>query len=106
MTDFFDLKLEAIFNLKYQLDRPQIDLTMEINAKEFSNKEITVTYDPSLCSLSGRCIKELSEVFMNSVIPWVDINGASPDSIQKQVNRCPSGALKFHLNRKLEHSEL
>lgn len=86
-------------------NQPQIDYIMEINAKEFSNEEITVTYDPCVCILSGKCAKELSEVFMNSVIPWVDLNGSTTDKIKKQVNKCPSGALKFHLNKILEISE-
>ncbi|MFL1011303.1 (4Fe-4S)-binding protein [Flavisericum labens] len=77
---------------------------MKINAKKFSNEEITVTYDPIVCTLSCKCAKELSEVFMNSVIPWVDLNGASTDRIKQQVKRCPSGALKFHLKKKLELS--
>ncbi len=69
---------------------------MEINANEFSNKEITVTYDPCICQLAGKCYSELSEVFMESVIPWVDLNGASAEAIKRQVKRCPSGALKFY----------
>ncbi|NJX14656.1 (4Fe-4S)-binding protein [Tamlana crocina] len=69
---------------------------MEINANKFSNKEVTVTYDPCTCKLSGRCYKELPEVFMDSVIPWVDLEGAPAEAIQEQVNRCPTGALKFH----------
>ncbi len=69
---------------------------MEINANKFSNKEVTVTYDPCICKLSGRCYKELPEVFMDSVIPWVDLDGASAEAIQEQVERCPTGALKLH----------
>lgn len=76
---------------------------MEINAKKFSNDEITVTYDPCKCALSGICSKELSEVFMNSVIPWIDLEGSSVEKIKKQVKKCPSGALKVYQNKaKLE----
>ena len=74
---------------------------MKINAKEFSNSDITITYDPRACIQSETCAKELSNVFRNSVIPWVDIDGASTKKIIKQVRKCPSGALKCHLNQKV-----
>lgn len=73
---------------------------MEINSREFRNKELTITYDPCLCSQSGICAKGLSNVFRNSVIPWVDIDGDSTDKIIKQIKKCPSGALAFHKNKK------
>lgn len=74
---------------------------MEINANQFSNSEITVTYDPTVCINAGRCARELPDVFRTSVIPWIDIDGASSDKIIEQVKKCPSGALKFHHNQKV-----
>lgn len=65
----------------------------------FSNADITVTYNPSQCVNAERCAKELSAVFRNSVIPWIDLDAASTDRIIKQINRCPSGALKFQMRR-------
>lgn len=79
----------------------QIDLLMEINANQFSNSDITITYDPIVCINAGRCAKELSDVFRTSVIPWIDLDGASSQRIIEQVKKCPSGALKFHLNQKV-----
>ena len=78
---------------------------MEINAKEFSNNDITVTYDPCQCTLSEVCAKELSDVFSNTVIPWINLDNATKtESIINQVKRCPSGALKFHPNNKKKAS--
>ncbi|MFY0715111.1 (4Fe-4S)-binding protein [Seonamhaeicola sp. NFXS20] len=77
---------------------------MEINSKEFSNKDITVTYDPCICKLSGKCAEELSEVFSNSIIPWVNLENTETKRIIEQVKRCPSGALKYFKNKKLEIS--
>lgn len=74
---------------------------MKINAKEFSNNDITITYDPCACIQSEICAKQLSNVFRNSVIPWIDIDGASTQKIIKQIGKCPSGALKFHMNKKV-----
>lgn len=73
---------------------------MEINAKEFSNKDITVTYDPCICKLSGKCARELSEVFSNSIIPWINLDNTETKRIVQQIKKCPSGALKYYENQK------
>ena len=54
---------------------------MDVNANVFSNKEITVTYEPRCCVNAGICARQLSEVFRNSVIPWIDLDGASNNKI-------------------------
>jgi len=72
---------------------------METNATFFSNNEITVTFEPCVCIHAERCAKELSTVFRNSVIPWIDLDGASTQQIIKQVKKCPSGALKYYQNK-------
>ncbi|GAA4945248.1 (4Fe-4S)-binding protein [Algibacter agarivorans] len=74
---------------------------MKISDKEFSNADITVTYDPCVCTQSETCAKELSNVFRNSVIPWVDLDGASSEKTIKQVKKCPSGALQFYANKEV-----
>jgi uncharacterized Fe-S cluster protein YjdI len=71
---------------------------METTANVFSNSDITVTYEPCVCVNAERCARELSNVFRNSVIPWIDLDGDSTDKIIRQVKKCPSGALKFSYN--------
>jgi len=73
---------------------------MDNNANVFSNESITVTYEPRCCLNAGICAKQLSDVFRNSVIPWIDLEGAQTNAIINQVNKCPSGALKYYLNQK------
>jgi uncharacterized Fe-S cluster protein YjdI len=63
--------------------------------ERYSNGEITVTYDPDICTHAGRCVKGLPGVFNADNKPWVDINGAAADEIERQVAKCPSRALKF-----------
>ena len=75
---------------------------METNATFFSNNDITVTFEPCVCIHAERCAKELSEVFRNSVIPWIDLDGASTEKIIKQIKKCPSGALKYYRNKAKE----
>jgi uncharacterized Fe-S cluster protein YjdI len=73
---------------------------MDMNANVFSNDDITVTYSPRCCANAGICAKQLSNVFRQSVIPWIDLEGAQIDTVINQINKCPSGALQFHLKQK------
>ncbi|MBT8254596.1 MAG: (4Fe-4S)-binding protein [Flavobacteriaceae bacterium] len=73
---------------------------METYDNVFTNKEITVTYEPCACIHAEKCARELSEVFRTSVIPWINLDGSETTRIIEQINRCPSGALKFHYNKK------
>lgn len=74
---------------------------MDTNANQFSNSDITITYQPRMCTNAGRCAKELSDVFQTSVIPWIDLDGAPYQKIIDQVKKCPSGALTFQLHQKV-----
>lgn len=71
---------------------------MKIASKKFTNKDITVTYDPSTCKLSGTCAKELSNVFSDRIIPWINLDEGKTEDIIQQVKKCPSGALQFRKN--------
>lgn len=75
---------------------------MESYKNEFSNKDITVTYEPSTCIHAENCARELSDVFRTSIIPWINLDGAETNHIINQIKRCPSGALKYHrhINKK------
>ncbi|NNE33397.1 MAG: (4Fe-4S)-binding protein [Winogradskyella sp.] len=73
---------------------------MDANPNMFSNEDITVTYDPKCCANAGICALQLSDVFRNSVIPWIDLDGANTKAIICQINKCPSGALQYYLHRK------
>ena len=75
---------------------------MKAKPNTYSNKEITVTYDPNKCVLAEACCKGLSEVFRSAVIPWIDLDGAETQKIIEQIKKCPSGALKFSYAESLE----
>ncbi|MBA3985442.1 MAG: (4Fe-4S)-binding protein [Flavobacteriales bacterium] len=69
---------------------------MDAYDNDYSNADITVTYDPKICKQSELCAKGLSEVFLTTVIPWIDLDGADTEKIIAQVKKCPSGALQYH----------
>jgi len=74
--------------------------TGETKTIRYANEEITVVWKPAFCEHSTRCWKQLPQVFRPSVKKWIDPNGASPERIEEQVARCPSGALEFLVNEK------
>lgn len=55
----------------------------------------TVTFDPNLCTHSGRCVRGLPLVFDVTRRKWIDTAAAGAEAIAVQVGRCPSGALQF-----------
>jgi uncharacterized Fe-S cluster protein YjdI len=63
--------------------------------KRYSNGEVTVIWQPSLCRHTGICFRGLPQVFDPRRRPWVILEGADTDSIIKQVECCPSGALSL-----------
>lgn len=74
---------------------------MESYKNEYSNNDITVTYEPCVCIHAEKCAKELSDVFRTSIIPWINLEGSETQQIINQVKRCPSGALQFHVNKEV-----
>ncbi|MCC6316518.1 MAG: (4Fe-4S)-binding protein [Gemmatimonadaceae bacterium] len=62
-----------------------------------------VTFDPNICTHSGRCVRGLPAVFDVKRKRWIDVSAASAEAIEAQVRRCPSGALQF-VRAEPEHS--
>ncbi len=73
---------------------------MDTNVNVYSNDKITVTYEPRCCANAELCARQLSDVFRSAVIPWINLDGAKTSKIIDQVKKCPSGALKYYLNKK------
>jgi len=66
--------------------------------KEYTNEEVTVVWQPHLCTHSKKCWKGLLPVFDPRRKPWVDMKAASSVDIVSQINECPSKALSIRLN--------
>ena len=69
---------------------------------EYSNGELTIIWQPDLCQHSGICVKTLPQVYNPKERPWVKIETATTDELIAQINKCPSGALSYRLNKKEE----
>ena len=66
---------------------------------EYSNGELTIIWQPDLCQHSGICVKTLPQVYNPKERPWVKIENATTDELIAQINKCPSGALSYRLNK-------
>lgn len=74
---------------------------MDINKKiEYSNEELTIVWQPSLCQHAGVCVKMLPLVYNPQERPWIKIENATTEQLTAQVHACPSGALSYRLNNK------
>ncbi len=70
-----------------------------MNKKEYSNGEVTITWEPEKCIHSGICVKGLPHVFQPKDKPWIKIDAAPTDALVKQVQKCPSGALGYYFEK-------
>ena len=59
----------------------------------YEGKDLTVTYNPMLCSHAGECGRLAKHIFNPAQKPWVQPDNGSPDDVRAVVAACPSGAL-------------
>lgn len=67
---------------------------MRTRLQTYEGDGITVTFDPTLCIHSGKCVRGLPAVFDVKRKRWIDVDRASADEIAAQIALCPSGALQ------------
>lgn len=63
----------------------------------YETPEITVTFDPNICTHSGNCVRGLPAVFDVRRRRWVQPEHADAEAVAAQIRRCPSGALQYRL---------
>ena len=68
---------------------------MPIKTHKYSNGEVTILWQPDICSHSAICFRGLPAVFDPRKKPWIEPGEASTDAIIEQVKKCPSGALSI-----------
>ena len=62
---------------------------------KYSRENVTVIWQPHLCTHSAICAKGLADVFDPRRKPWIDMSKATTETIIEQVKKCPSGALSI-----------
>ncbi len=63
--------------------------------KIYRTDEITIVWQPALCTHVGVCWKMLPEVFRPRERPWVRPELATTEQLTDMIDRCPSGALTY-----------
>ncbi len=75
---------------------------MPLDKLSYPKEDITVIWQPKLCTHSAICFKGLPSVFDPRRKPWVITANADKETIVAQVTKCPSGALSIIKNKNLE----
>ena len=73
--------------------------------KKYTNGEVTIVWKPNACIHSGICFRGLSDVFNPQSRPWITPEASTTKEIIEQVKKCPSGALRYHLNSDAEEGK-
>jgi len=68
--------------------------------KRYTRDGVTVIWQPSLCIHSAICARGLPQVFDPRRRPWVVMAGTDVETVVKQVEKCPSGALSYQRSGK------
>ncbi|MEU5400064.1 (4Fe-4S)-binding protein [Streptomyces sp. NPDC005963] len=63
--------------------------------KEYTGREITVTFAPRRCLHAAECVRGLPRVFDLERRPWISPDDEPADQVAEVVRRCPSGALRY-----------
>lgn len=66
-----------------------------METKEYTNGEVTILWQPKLCTHSGMCVKTLPKVYHPKEKPWIRMGNATSEELINQVAICPSGALSI-----------
>lgn len=67
--------------------------------KEYTNGEVTIVWQNAKCIHSANCVRNNPDVFQPKEKPWIKPEGSSTEKIIDTVNKCPSGALTYFLNK-------
>ena len=67
--------------------------------KTYRKGDLSVIWKPDLCIHSANCVRGLPTVFDNKRKPWIKLEEADREAIMRQVEKCPSGALSFTVEK-------
>jgi uncharacterized Fe-S cluster protein YjdI len=65
--------------------------------KTYTNGELIVHWESKKCIHSGNCVRHLKEVFKPKERPWVQMDKSTTEQIKSAIDKCPSGALSYHV---------
>lgn len=69
----------------------------------YAGEEVTVTYNPLICSHAAECGRIAPDVFDPKQKPWVQPDKGSRNAVESVIAHCPSGALALALDDAVTH---
>lgn len=67
--------------------------------KEYTNGEVTIVWQAAKCIHSANCVRNNPDVFHPKEKPWIIAEASTTEKIIDTINKCPSGALTYFLNK-------
>ena len=61
----------------------------------YEGKGLTVTFEAARCIHAAECVHGLPDVFDPQARPWVAPDAAAPEALEKVIEACPTGALRY-----------
>ncbi len=68
----------------------------------YAAPQVTIRDNRGICSHAGYCTGGLPAVFRSGAEPWIDASAAPADEIVRTIRRCPSGALAYEREGRIE----
>jgi len=69
----------------------------------YKGEKITIHDNRSVCAHAGYCTENLASVFRMKQEPWIDPDAASVEEIIAAIKNCPSGALRYSIDKSENH---
>lgn len=69
---------------------------VELMRRSYRGRDVEVSFDFDVCIHVGACLLGLPDVFELKRHPWILPDAADADAVAEVVERCPSGALRYH----------
>jgi len=69
----------------------------------YEGTDVTVTYNPLLCSHAAECGRLASHIFNPDQKPWIQPDNGTADEVRAVVTACPSGALALSDGETTQH---
>ncbi len=73
--------------------------------KKYRKEDLTIVWEPKKCIHAAVCVKELPGVYDPNGKPWIKPENATIEQLKSQIDKCPSGALSYELNKETEQTE-
>lgn len=75
--------------------RDNRDASGENDVRRYDGRDVSVYYNPRVCSHAAKCVASLNAVFDPERDPWIEPDNAGAEAVEEAVRLCPSGALRI-----------